>query len=463
MFFILSCGKGLVKAVILAGGLGTRLRPLTYTVPKPMLPVANKPILDHIIERLAGAGIDGAIVTTNYLAKQIDEHVKKANYKIPVEVVEETVPLGTAGAVRNVRWKLDSDFLVTQGDIISSIDLREHLAAHRGVATISLTKVENPSAYGIAELEEDGRVKRFLEKPGTGECFSNLANTGTYSFSHEILDFIPDGRCDFSLDVFPSLLEQKKPVYGVAQEGYWKDVGSIANYLSGNRYMLGGLASGQTGEKAFVSRNAKLIPPFIIGDGAQVGADVLIGPNTVIGNNCQVGSGSEITGAILHDSVKLGSGCKVESCIIGDKSELGEGVFVASRAIIGSGCIIERKASVASGSVVGPIVKVQASTQVSGVLSPNIEKIERVSSILDKIPVFKKLERDELQVCMTLVEFGELGSEALSKVSKVPKEQLDRSLTKLEKMGIISSGEGNFSMRYEDPETIYDWIKRRVL
>ncbi len=460
---MLSRKKGVVKAVILAGGLGTRLRPLTYTVPKPMLPVANRPILRYIIEKLAGAGIEGAIVTTNYLAKQIDEHVKKANYPIPIEVVEENEALGTAGAVRNVRWKLDGDFLVTQGDTISSIDLREHLKAHLGTATISLTKVDNPSAYGIAELDKEGRIKRFLEKPGPGECFSNLANTGTYSFSHEIFDFIPEGKSDFSLDVFPVLLEQRKPVYGISQQGYWKDVGSIANYFAGNRYVLSGEPSGKVGEKAFVSRNAKLVPPYLIGEGAQIGADVFIGPNTVIGKNCQIGSGSEVVGAILHDSVKLGSGCKLESCIIGDKSELSDNVLVGGKAVIGSGCIIERKASVAGGSVLGPIIKVQASTQVSGVLSPNIEKIEKVSSILDKIPVFKKLERNELQVCMALVEFGELGGEALGKVSKLPKEQLDKSLTKLEKMGIISSGEGNFSMLYEDPENIYDWIKRRVL
>ncbi|MFH0817367.1 MAG: NDP-sugar synthase [Candidatus Micrarchaeota archaeon] len=452
-----------MKAVILAGGLGTRLRPLTYTVPKPMLPVANRPILDRTVERLASAGIEGAVLTTNYLAKQIEEHVKKANYPIPVDVIEESEPLGTAGSVRNARWKLDGDFLVVQGDTISSIDLKEHIAAHRGLATISLTKVDNPGDYGIAELSKEGKVKRFLEKPGPSEFFSNLANTGTYSFSHEILDLIPEGKSDFSIDVFPSLLEEKKRIYGIAQAGYWKDVGSITNYFSGNRYLLGSIASGKVSEKAFVSRNAKLVPPYIIGDGTQIGTDAFIGPNTIIGNNCQVGSGSEIIGAILHDSVKLGSGCKIESCIIGDKSELGEGVYVAGRAVVGSGCILERKSSVASGSFVGPIVKVQAETQVSGVLSPNIEKIEKVSSILDKIPVFKKLERDELQVCMTLVEFGELGGEALGKVSKLPKEQLDKSLTKLEKMGIISGGKGDsFSMIYEEPDRIYDWIRKRL-
>ncbi|MFH1470273.1 MAG: NDP-sugar synthase [Candidatus Micrarchaeota archaeon] len=455
-----------MKAVILAGGLGTRLRPLTYTMPKPMLPVVNKPILSHIVSRLSNAGIESAIVTTNYLAKQIDEHIKKADYPIPIEVIEENKPLGTSGSVRNARWRLDGDFLVIQGDTISNLDLKEHIEAHyrkKRIATISLVKVDNPSSFGIAELEKNGKIKKFLEKPAPGQCFSNLANTGTYVFSHEILDAIPEGKSDFSFDVFPELLEKKKAIYGFAQDGYWKDVGSIGNYFAGNRYLLSGLTQGIVGEKAFVSRNAKIIPPSIVGSGAQIGADVTVGPNAIVGNNCQVGSSTVIAGAILHDSVKIGSRCKIESAIVGDKCELGDEVFIAGRAVIGSGCIIERKASIASGSIVGPMVKVQASTQVSGVLSPNVEKIEKVSSVLDKIPVFKKLERDELQVCMTLVEFGELGKEALGKVSKIPKEQLDRSLTHLEKLGIINGKEDSFFMQYEDPERIGEWFRRSKL
>jgi NDP-sugar pyrophosphorylase family protein len=428
-----------------------------------MLPVANKPILDYTIERLARAGIDEAIITTNYLRERIDEHVGKANYPISVVTVEENEPLGTAGAVKNVADRIDGNFLVVQGDAISSLDLGEQVRSHKGVATISLTKVENPSSYGIAELDRGGMIKRFLEKPGPDECFSNLANTGTYSFSYEALDAIPSGRSDFSLDIFPKLLADKKPVYGIVQEGYWKDVGSIGNYFSSNRYMLGGLLSGKISEKAFISRSAKLAPPFVIGDGAQIGADAFIGPNTVVGNHCSIGSGSNLSGVILHDSVKIGSGCKVENCIIGDKCELSDGVFIGSRAVIGSGCIMERNARISSNSIVGPIIKVQASTEVQGILSPNIEKIQKVSSILNTIPIFKKLERNELQICMALVEFGELRDDVLANLSKIPKDQIDRSLTRLQKLGIIRAKEGEFYLLYEEPERVYDYLKKHLL
>jgi mannose-1-phosphate guanylyltransferase len=452
-----------LKAVILAGGLGTRLRPLTYTVPKPMLPVANRPLLDHIVCRLAGAGVNRAIVTTNYLPAQISEHVKNAGYPIDVSVIEEKQPLGTAGAIRNVRRKINGTFLVVQGDVISTLDLSEHMKLHRGIATISLTPVENPGAYGIAEVDRKGRIRRFLEKPGAGECFSNLANTGTYVLEPEVIDMMPKGRSDFSFDVFPKILASKRPLHGIVQQGYWKDVGSVGNYFSTNRHVLGGVLSGSIGDGVFISRSAKISPPFIVGKGTHIGQGASVGPNTIIGSNCKVGGKSSVSGAIIHDSVKIGSGCRVESCIIGDRCELGDGVFVGSRAVLGTGCVVERNASISSNSIVGPIIKVQASTEVRGILSPNVEKINKVNALLDRLPAFKKLERNELQICTTLVEFGELGGDVLGAVSRIPEDQLDKSLTKLQELGIIRARDGSFSLLYEEPERISDWLRRHLL
>ncbi|MFH1448292.1 MAG: NDP-sugar synthase [Candidatus Micrarchaeota archaeon] len=452
-----------MKAIILAGGLGTRLRPLTYTIPKPLLPVANRAIIDHIIERLSVAGINGVVITTNYLYEQIDNHLENSDYSIPVEVVKERRALGTAGSVRNVKKKIDGDFLVIQGDNISSIDISQQIDAHEGMVTLSLIPVADPESYGIVELGAKHRVKRFIEKPRPDQCFSNLANTGTYVISYGVLDMIPAGTYDFSLDLFPRLLSENNPISGIVQDGYWKDVGSIKNYFASNRYMLGGMLSGGVSDKGFISRNAKLVPPYIIGRDSHIGADVIIGPNTVIGQNCHIGRGSKITGSILFDSVYIGSQCRIDNSVIADKNKIRDNVSIDSGTIVGSGCTIERNARISANSLIGPLIKVQASTEISGVLSPNIEKIEKVRSILQKIPVFKKLERDELRICMTLVEFGELRDNVLGSLSQLPKDSVDKALTRLQQRGIIRGREGMFSLLYEEPERIYRHLKGRLL
>ncbi|MDE5108015.1 MAG: nucleotidyltransferase family protein, partial [Trichodesmium sp. St17_bin3_1_1] len=225
-----------MRAVLMAGGSGTRLRPLTCDLPKPMVPILNRPIAEHIINLLKKHQIREIIATLHYLPDVMREYFQDGS-KFGVQMtysVEEEQPLGTAGCVKNIAQLLDGTFLVISGDTITDFDLSaaiEFHQKHKSKATLILTRVNNPIGFGVVITNEEQRIKRFLEKPSTSEVFSDTVNTGTYILEPEVLDYLPANQeCDFSKELFPLLLDKNEPMYGYVAEGYWCDVGHLDAY-----------------------------------------------------------------------------------------------------------------------------------------------------------------------------------------------------------------------------------------
>ncbi|MGH2457919.1 MAG: sugar phosphate nucleotidyltransferase, partial [Chloroflexota bacterium] len=276
-----------MKAVILVGGEGTRLRPLTLSAPKPMLPVVNRPFLEHVLDYLKGQGIQDVVLSMGYRSDVIEQHFGDGgSLGVNLSYVVEASPLGTAGGVKNVESFLDDTFLVLNGDIMTDLDLGAMIAFHRehgAKATISLAPVEDPTAYGLVETDARGLVRRFLEKPRPEDVTTNLINAGTYVLEPEVLELIPPATYHmFERGVFPDLLSRNDPIYGYPSSCYWIDIGTPAKYLSVNRDILRGQVQrvwdGLTafngiriGDGAKVDPSSIIVGPVILGRGVQVG------------------------------------------------------------------------------------------------------------------------------------------------------------------------------------------------
>src|SRR6185312_5660227 len=232
-----------VKAVVMAGGEGTRLRPLTSNQPKPMVPVAGKPCMEHILELVRGHGLTNVVATLAYMPQVIRGYFGEGSQLgLELDYSVEEVPAGTAGSVKLLEHYLDETFLVVSGDALTDMDLSALLAAHResgAAATLALKRVPDPLEFGVVITGEDGQIERFLEKPTWGEVFSDTINTGIYVIEPEVLSFIPPGEeFDFAHDLFPLLLDKGMPMYGYAPEGEWTDVGNLEAYLEVHRDVL---------------------------------------------------------------------------------------------------------------------------------------------------------------------------------------------------------------------------------
>jgi mannose-1-phosphate guanylyltransferase len=279
-----------LKVVVLSGGYGTRLRPLTYTRPKAMLPLAGKPILQYIIESIASEGFDEIIVTTNYFREKIIDYFGDgSDFGVRLVYPEEEKPLGTAGSVKNGEKHLNETFAVIQGDNITEIKFKHLLSFHKemgGVVTIALLPVERPHQFGIAQLGLDNRVLRFKEKPRQEEFFSDLASVGLYVLEPKVLDFIPSGvEYDFAKDVFPKLLDSGEKIYGYHTGGFWVDIGVPENYMKAVRWILSRLEGKRVAEKAEVKK-ASIRGPVEIGEGTRIERGAEITGPVVIGNGC---------------------------------------------------------------------------------------------------------------------------------------------------------------------------------
>lgn len=351
-----------MKAVIMAGGEGTRLRPLTSNAPKPMLPVADRPMMEHIITLLKQHGFDEIVVTVAFLANHIKTYFGDGSeFGVTMRYTDEPIPLGTAGSVGNARAFLDETFLVISGDVLTDIDLTKVLEFHRekgAVATIGLTAVENPLEFGIVITKEDGSIERFLEKPTWGQVFSDTINTGIYVLEPEIFDHIPEGRSvDFSSEVFPALLAAGKPLYGALVEGYWEDVGTLEAYLSAHKDVLDGKVQAAVpgflvndgvwlGEGAEVSPDAVVVSPCVIGAGCIIEAGCRIGEYSVLGSNVRVKADAVIERSVLHDNVYVGAGSRLSGAVIGrsssirNKVRIDEGVVIGDEVFVGNDAVI---------------------------------------------------------------------------------------------------------------------------
>ena len=370
-----------MKAVIMAGGEGTRLRPLTSNAPKPMLPIANRPMMEHVITLLKRHGFDEIVVTVAFLANAIKTYFGDGSeLGVSIEYADEPTPLGTAGSVGNARHLLTERFLVISGDVLTDMDLGEIWKYHeqRGaMATIALTTVPNPLEFGIVITREDGSIERFLEKPTWGQVFSDTINTGIYVLEPEIFDYIPiDRSVDFSSDVFPRLLAEEQPIFGpVIDAGYWEDVGTLEAYLRAHKDVLDQRVAIDVpgfrvsdgvwlGEGAEVSPQAEIIGPAVIGAGSKVEAGCRLGEYSVLGSNVRLLHDVHLERSVVHDNVYIGAGVRMRGAIIGragsirsnaridEGAVLGEEVFVGADAVIASDVKVYPFKTIEDGAVV---------------------------------------------------------------------------------------------------------------
>ena len=342
--------NGRLKAVILAGGPGTRLRPLTCTRPKLLMPIANRPLLDWTFERLSWAGVSEVILAVNYLAESFQQYFGKERYGVKIKYSREPRAMGTAGPIKLSEKMLtldkDETLIAMNGDIWCDLDFSMLDAVHRksrekgGVATITLYEVEDVSRYGVVELDREGRVKAFVEKPG-GKVRSRLINAGIYAFSREIFDYLEARKMSMEREVFPRLAEEKR-LYGFQHKGEWGDIGKFEDYLRVNFQVAEALAAGKPRIEGSAEYNStvKFVPPVILGENVKVGANSKIGPYAILGRNVKVGESCQLTETVVFDNVEMGGGCLVKSSIVGEGVSIGDSVRISGGSVIGDLAII---------------------------------------------------------------------------------------------------------------------------
>jgi mannose-1-phosphate guanylyltransferase len=359
-----------MQALILVGGEGTRLRPLTCNTPKAMVPVLNTPYLEHVIRYLAGHGVNDIILAQGHLPKAMDEHFRDGGrFGVKLTYALESQPMGTAGAVKNAEKYLTDRFLVLNGDIITDLDItamcRFH-ESHQAKATIALTPVEDPTAYGLIETTSEGRVSRFLEKPSRDQITTNMINAGTYVLNKEVLERITAGtNYSFERQLFPQLLESGKPIFAYSSQAYWIDIGTPEKYHLVHRDLLGGRVRGynhaqgkvvQVGHGCQIHPEAQIEGPAIIGDnciirrGAKLTGPVVIGPGSTIAEEVTINS------SILWQNVRCEMQASVNECLIANDSQLGTEANI-EKSVIGDHVTISRNSRLGPGSRIWPLEK----------------------------------------------------------------------------------------------------------
>lgn len=349
-----------MKAIIMAGGEGTRLRPLTCGRPKPMMPVVNRPMMEHIVTLLKKHGIHEIGVTLQYLPEAIRSYFGNgADFDVHMRYYVEEVPLGTAGSVKNAQPFLDETFVVISGDALTDLDLTRAMEFHRqkgAVATLVLTPVEIPLEYGVVITDRDGRITQFLEKPGWGEVFSDTVNTGIYILEPEVLNyFAPGQKFDFSKDLFPILLREKQPLFGVSLSGYWCDIGNLQQYVQAHQDCLTGkvavtIPGNQVAPGIWVGENSELPAgttvngPVLIGDNCRIGAGAVIDAYTVVGNGGIIQDQATVKRSVLWDNVFIGTRSAVRGAVAGSRVKINANASVYEGSVIGSESVIKERA-----------------------------------------------------------------------------------------------------------------------
>ncbi|MHA1250882.1 MAG: sugar phosphate nucleotidyltransferase [Candidatus Helarchaeota archaeon] len=345
-----------MKAVIMAGGKGTRLRPLTSNIPKPLVPIVNTPMIVHIIKLLKKHNFDEIFITISYLGKQIADLLGDGSkYGVSIKYFFEDRPLGTAGGVRQIQ-ELDETFLVMSSDVLTDINLSSFLKFHKkkgGIASIALTREDIPVAYGIVIVDEKTRqVNRFLEKPSWSEVFSDKINAGIYLMEPEILKYIEEGvEYDFSHQLFPALLEKNEQLYGYIFNEYWLDIGDPEKYIKANHDILKRklkldipgkeIRKGVwIGEDSEIKDDTNIWAPVLIGNNTKIDNDCFINRTSIIGDNVYIGKNNQIKRAIIWNGVSIGESCKLNNCVIANRVEIGNFTNIMSNAVIGDDCVI---------------------------------------------------------------------------------------------------------------------------
>ncbi|MBC7131421.1 NDP-sugar synthase [Candidatus Bathyarchaeota archaeon] len=352
-----------MKALVLAGGFGTRLRPLSCTRPKILFPILNKPLLQWLLEKMTKSNINEVILAVNC---QTEFHIKQSKLlkNFPVKVVYSRdppgKPLGTGGPLKRAERLLrDGDFLALNGDIFADIDYTKLLKFHEetgATATIALHRVDDPSRYGVVELDNDGKIKRFVEKPPAEVAPSNLINAGVYALSPKILDYIPRGRkVSIEREVFPRLAEEDA-LYGYVYEGIWSDIGKTHDYLKLNMMMLDMYRDEQNFNLNL--KDVKIKPPILLGEKSSIASNSVIGPYVVLGNGVRIGRNVRIKNSVLLSGVTVSENTVIEGAVIGENAHIGKHAEIGKNCIIGDHAVIGDGVSLGEGVTVCPAKEV---------------------------------------------------------------------------------------------------------
>jgi mannose-1-phosphate guanylyltransferase/phosphomannomutase len=369
-----------MKAVVMAGGEGSRLRPLTSGIPKPLVPVVGKPVMEHILRLLRKHGITDVVVTLQYLGSAIRDYFGDgSDFGVDITYVVEDSPLGTAGSVKNAQEYLDEPFIVISGDALTDIDLGAVMAYHRdksAAATIVLTSVSNPLEYGVVITNPDGTINRFLEKPSWGEVFSDQVNTGIYVIQPEVLDLLPPATVvDWSGDVFPKMLSQSIPLFGYLAPGYWCDIGNIQTYYQANWDALesrvdvevpGERRDGNVwmGENVEMGLGVRIVGPAYIGHDCKIKAGVFINGPVCVGNFSVVDENTKISNSVIWSYSYVGENSRLRQAIVCRHTTIKNNCLLEEGAVIGDDVVVGEGTTIDAGVKIWPDKEIEPGSTV---------------------------------------------------------------------------------------------------
>jgi mannose-1-phosphate guanylyltransferase len=362
-----------LQALILAGGEGTRLRPLTSTIPKPVVPLADQPFISYMLEWLRGHGVDDVILSCGFMADGVRNVLGHGSgFGLRLRYIEEPRPLGTGGALKFAEELLDERFFMLNGDVLTDIDLTEQLRQHERAgarATLALVGVEDPSAYGLVRCNADCSVREFVEKPGSEEIGTNLVNAGVYILGREVLDKMSPAGTNISIEreVFPVLVGQG--LFGYRASGYWLDIGTPGRYLQGTFDILEGNVHTETGDRLSQASlvlvedatiEGRVVAPAIVGPGSVVREHAIVGGRTVLGQGVTVGNGAHVESSVLLDGAKVGARTRISDSIIGPSVEIGDDCQIDGGVVLGENVTIGAGNVLAAGARIFPGVRLPA-------------------------------------------------------------------------------------------------------
>ncbi|HLH13845.1 MAG TPA: NDP-sugar synthase [Solirubrobacteraceae bacterium] len=358
-----------MQAVILVGGQGTRLRPLTSTVPKPAVRLVDRPFIVYMLEWLRGHGVDEVIMSCGFLADGLRGVLGDGSSAgVSLRFVEEPEPRGTAGALKLAEPMLDERFLMLNGDVLTDIDVSAQIAQHERTgarATLALVPVADPSAYGLVILREDNSVRDFVEKPSAESVQGNLISAGAYVLEREVLELVPpDRNVSIEREVWPRLVGDG--LYGFPSESYWLDIGTPARYLQGTFDIIEGnvktavgarLGEDWTAIAADARLDGRVIPPAVLERGVSVAATAHVGSLVVLAEDVSIGAGSTVERAVLLEGTQVGEGCELRDCILAAGCRVGDGTTISGGAVLGEGVVVGARNVITRGARIFPGVE----------------------------------------------------------------------------------------------------------
>lgn len=451
-----------MKAVIMAGGFGTRLRPLTCNTPKPMVPMMNKPMMHHIVTLLKNHGITDLISTLFYSPEAVTTYFGDGEqFGVKMAYVKADADYGTAGSVRNATKGMNERIMVISGDVLTDFNLTDAIKFHesrKSAATIVLTHAKNPLQFGVVITRDDGRITRFLEKPSWGEVFSDTINTGIYIFEPEVLELIPyrEGDFDFSKDLFPLLLKQNAGLFGYIADGYWRDIGNLNEYQEAHLDALNGTAKVEIeGSKhgtlyvgegtSYQADRIEIRGTVVIGKNCTLGDNVKLA-NTVIGDNCVIGPGTTLTNSVLWNDIVVGHSAELSSDVVGSKCSIGEKSVIAENVFIADACWIGRKAQLSANIKLWPEKVVEE----GAILTRSLvweDKWLRELFTDSRVTGLSNIEMNPEFGAKLGAAFGAYVGEGKTVVSCRDSDNVSRMMNRSLICGLISAGVNTFDLR----------------